>query len=172
MCPLAGWIFDRTPSTSVCLLAQAISTTTFSILPTPFLLIMLRSLSRAASTGAGARSSLPAPLSRLSRGIAMSSVSRAAAAMTVPEAASDPGAHLRGMKASTKAAKIVPTSPTVQDGRERSAIFGRYPTRKKINFKAGRERKFDPKAEWRLDPICKPPLVSPLFLSGNTDLQR
>ncbi|BEI84896.1 hypothetical protein CcaverHIS002_0502970 [Cutaneotrichosporon cavernicola] len=65
--------------------------------------------------------------------------------------ANDPGAYLR--KIAKEEPEYVPTAPVLEGGRERSAIFGNYPTRTKINF-ALRRSKPDRSASWRLDPVA------------------
>ncbi|GMK55645.1 hypothetical protein CspeluHIS016_0207010 [Cutaneotrichosporon spelunceum] len=84
---------------------------------------------------------------------ASSAVSSAApnTASTRAPAAADPGAHLR--QPPPPARDYVPTAPLVEDGRERSAILGKYPTRTKINFAARRSRP-DRTARWHHDPIA------------------
>lgn len=94
------------------------------------------------------------------------SVSRLAARRWQPKgkaknvADSDPGAHLRPVP-KVAPHEVVPTAPSVKDGRERSAIFGNYPTRQKLNYKAAKVKP-DRNAAWRLDPVCELPLL-PLF---------
>lgn len=71
--------------------------------------------------------------------------------------ADDPGAHLRGKKKEPAPYKVVETSPIVdEDGKERSAIFGAYPTRRKLNRVAARlAAKVDRSEAWRRDPVCE-----------------
>lgn len=72
--------------------------------------------------------------------------------------ADDPATHLRNKPKEVPRYKVVETHPVVEDGKERSAIFGAYPTRKKLNRAAARvAAKPDRSEAWRQDPICKLP---------------
>jgi hypothetical protein len=83
------------------------------------------------------------PITRIARPALVRAHSSAAAA------ARDPGAHLR--KPPAREPAYLPTAPVLEGGRERSAIFGAYPTRKQVNFAARRSKAAD--ASWRQDPV-------------------
>lgn len=102
----------------------------------------LQSLARASSSSATSSAS------------AASSSAASSSAASSSAAASDPGAHLR--KTAAPEPDYVPTAPLLENGKQRSALFGRYPTRTKLNYTA-RRTKPDRSASWRHDPVGEHP---------------
>ncbi|CAK9781325.1 hypothetical protein CC85DRAFT_325878 [Cutaneotrichosporon oleaginosum] len=92
------------------------------------------------------------PTLKISRCVLSRAASSKAAvgAALAPAAARDPGAHLRRSAAPEPA--YLPTSAVSGEGRARSALFGQYPTRTKVNYAARRAKPAS--TAWRHDPVA------------------